>query len=124
MRVHLLLALPCIGLMTGTVEAQPVSWGMAQCSALMDVMESHVTRQPQKGYLADAAALMFDAAVEHGQSEGQDASALGRVHEVKQEEWIAMGYSMAFKAEFRDWVDYCKALARGFDIALDKSMLH
>lgn len=124
MRRRFLIALPLLAGFATPVHTQPISWGMAQCSALMEVMEGHVSRQPHKGYLADAADLMYQAALDKGQSEGQDATQLGRVYQSKQDEWAAMGYSMAFKTEFRDWVDYCKALARGYDIALDTSMLH
>lgn len=124
MRWPFILIVPVISLLPTSTPAQPVSWGMAQCSALMEVMEQHVTRQPQKAYLGDAASLMMQAALETGQTEGQEAERLARVRGDKQHEWDAMGYSLAFKAEFRDWVDYCQALARAHDIALDKTMLN
>jgi len=124
MRSKITTALPLIFAMGAPAQAQPVSWGMAQCSALLEVMESHVSREPHKAYLADAAVTMFDAALAQGATEGQDATILGQVHADKEREWTRMGYTMAFKTEFRDWVDYCKALARGHDIALDKSMLN
>lgn len=96
---------------TGAV-AQPVSWGMAQSAALIGVMEQHVSTQLHKGYLADAAVIMFDAAVLQARAEGREAVELRAVKAAKQAEWTAMGWSMAFDTEFRDWVDYCKALAR------------
>ena len=34
-----------------------------------------------------------------------------------------MGNTMAFKAKFGDWVDYCQSLAKSYDIKLHKSML-
>ena len=117
------LAVSLLFVAVPSAQAQPVSWGMAQCSALMEVMEAHVSKQPQKNHLADAKALLFDAAVEQSRAEGRDPSELDTVHRVKQSEWEAMGYSMAFKAEFRDWTDYCKSLARSYKIALHQSML-
>ena len=112
------------GLWAGTpAQAQPISWGMAQCAALMGVMESHVSRQPQKGYLAQAADALFDAAQVQSRTEGRDPAELTVVHGDKQDEWIAMGYSMAFKSEFRDWVDYCKSLARSYQVPLNASLL-
>lgn len=42
----------------------------------------------------------------------------------KKDEWTAMGCSMAFNEEFRDWTDYCRSLARSYDIALHQSILH
>lgn len=104
-------------------QAQPVSWGMAQCSALMEVMASHISKQPQKEYLAQAKGVLFEAAVVQSRAEGRDPTELAAVHQIKQSEWEAMGYSMAFKTEFRDWTDYCRSLARSYDIALHKSML-
>lgn len=118
-----MIAVPLIFLGAPAVQSQPVSWGMAQCSALMEVMETHVSKQPQKDHLADAKAVLFDAAVAQSRVEGRDPSELADVHRVKQGEWEAMGYSMAFKAEFRDWTDYCRSLARSHKIALHESML-
>lgn len=124
MQWRYIFVLPVLSLVPVSGQAQPISWGMAQCSALMGVMEQHVNSQPHKTYLGDAASVLMQAALEKGRVEGQDAAQLDRVRGDKQHEWDAMGYSMAFKTEFRDWVDYCKALARAHDIALDKSMLH
>lgn len=106
-----------------SATAQPVSWGMAQCSALMDVMEGYLTRQPEKGYVADAAEKMFAAAELRAGVEGRNRAELTQVHRQKRDEWSAMGYTMAFRSEFRDWVGYCRSLAKAHDIALDKSML-
>ncbi|MEH6646868.1 hypothetical protein [Sulfitobacter sp.] len=106
------------------LQAQPVSWGMAQCSALMDVMEDHVSGQPQKGYLAHAAEAMFVAAETQSRVDGRNPDELTRVHADKHDDWVAMGYTMAFKAEFRDWIDFCRSLARSYDVPLDASMLH
>lgn len=106
------------------LQAQPVSWGMAQCSALMDVMEDHVSRQPQKGFLAEASEVLYGAAKTQSRAEGRDPAELGPVIAQKRNEWSAMGNSMVFKTEFRDWVDYCKSLARAYDVPLDPSMLH
>lgn len=106
------------------VQAQPVSWGMAQCSALMTVMEAHVTQEPHKEYLADASQSLFQAAVLQAHAEGRDPAELGAVKAVKRDEWVAMGYSMAFRTEFRDWTDYCKSLARSHGVALDRSILN
>jgi hypothetical protein len=118
-----IFSIPFVFLGASFAQAQPVSWGMAQCSALMEVMETHVSKQPQKDYLADAKSLLFDAAVEQSRAEGRDPYELTTIHRVKQSEWEAVGYSMAFKAEFRDWTDYCRSLARSYKIALHQSML-
>lgn len=120
----LILAVPIVLSGAQGAGAQPVSWGMAQCSALMAVMERHVTQQPHKGHLADASQSLFQAAVTQAQAEGRDPSELGAVQAVKRDEWVAMGFSLAFDAEFRDWTDYCKGLARAYGVALVQSMLN
>jgi len=123
MQRRFLVAVPLfLGVVT-PLNAQPVSWGMAQCSALMGVMKTHVVQEPHKAYLASAEASLFDAAKRQAIAEGRDTGELGAVHARSADSWRAMGYSMAFKTEFRDWTDYCKSLARSYDVALDKSRL-
>lgn len=112
-----------LALLPFPTQAQPVSWGMAQCSALMGVMEAHVSRQPQKAMLADAEQQMQVAARAQSRAEGRDPAELVHVHASKRDEWRAMGGTMAFKQEFRDWIQYCRSLARPYDIELDQSML-
>ena len=114
-----------VALCCGTsLQAQPVSWGMAQCSALMGVMEQHITRQPHKSVLAHAGDTMLAAAEAQSRIEGRNPDELISVYGDKQEEWTAMGYTMAFKTEFHDWIDYCRALARSYDVPLDPILLN
>jgi len=110
-------------LLPAPTHAQPVSWGMAQCGALMDVMEDYVHQQPQKQYLYEAAVLMAAAARQQSQAEGRNPAELVKVQSAKRDAWVDMGNTMAFKAEFGDWVDYCQSLAKSYDIKLHKSML-
>ncbi len=119
-----LFALSFTLLSAPAVQAQPISWGMAQCSALMGVMAQYVSQQPQKGYLTDASETLFHAAVSQSQAEGRNPEELTDVKAQKRDAWLEMGFSMAFKQEFRDWTDYCRSLSRSHNIALHKSMLN
>lgn len=120
MKRYVVLALAVLPL---SAQAQPVSWGMAQCGAMMGVMERHVSQQPQKAILADAGHKMLAAARAQSRAEGRDPAELDQVHAAKRDAWQAMGGTFAFKQEFRDWIQYCRSLALSYDIALDQSML-
>ena len=67
-----------------------------------------------------------DLAAAEAQSriEGRNPDELISVYGDKQEEWTAMGYTMAFKTELHDWIDYCRALARSYDVPLDPILLN
>jgi hypothetical protein len=52
------------------------------------------------------------------------AAERSRVHAGKRDKWVAMGYCVASKAEFRNWIDCCRPLVRSYDVPLDAGMLN
>ncbi len=118
------LSLCLVASLAGTAHAgQPISESMVDCAAIFSASNRWFPEKAggEKGLaLAHAANRFLEAAMHEATAERRDDPA-GFVADLlpqKEAAWDEKGMTFPFTQEFRDWADYCRALARDRKIDL------
>ncbi|RKF16961.1 hypothetical protein D6850_05390 [Roseovarius spongiae] len=103
--------------------SQPISESFVQCAQLYDLSNRYdpSRRSTEKGAMLEQAAAKFmTGAQSEARKEGRSdvSEYLAHMAETKAADWDAKGRSYVFTQDFRDWMSYCRSLARSRGIKL------
>ena len=113
MRLALALCLSVIG--STAAAQQPISQSMAQCAGLTSALRDHVDTPSRVERIDHMIGVWTDAAVSEAQLEGRDdARSWVNGHAIEMyDTWSSKSALQVLRSrEFKDWRDYCGALAR------------
>lgn len=113
MRLVLALCLCVTG--TAATAQQPISQSMAQCAGLNSALRDHIHTPDRLDRMDQMIGVWTDAAVSEAQTEGRaDATTWVNAHALEMyDTWSSKSALQVLRSqEFKDWRDYCGALAR------------
>lgn len=102
---------------------QPISESMVQCGALYSVAAGWVDQDGTRDKLMDAAEAWAVSAEARAATEGRSdpAGYVESLWPVKCSAWSAKHRAYVFTGDFRDWMSYCRALAKHENVPLPGS---
>ncbi|QJF50631.1 hypothetical protein [Roseobacter ponti] len=102
---------------------QPLSESMVQCGALYTVAAGWVDRDGTREKLLDAAEAWAVSAEARAATEGRSdpAGYVDAMWPVKCSAWSQKHRAYVFTGDFRDWMSYCRALAKHENVPLPGS---
>ena len=115
----------CLALPVAASAGQPISESFVECAQLFDMSnrQEPARRATDKGAALEyAAAQLMQAAADEAAREGRRAipAYVAEMAEVKASRWDAEGVTYVLSQDFRDWMGYCKSLAKSRGVALTR----
>ena len=110
-----------VALSAPAMAGQPISNSMAECSAIYAASSVWVTTPAKVARLEMASGRWAEAALAqaHAEGRGNPAAHVDRVRAEKSAEWIEKGVQVVYSDDFRDWMGYCRSLARNRGLVID-----